>query len=647
MQLDKTLSFNEFEKASLADWQAKATKDLRGKDLEELMYTTSDGISIEPFSTDENSTSKISLSNAAWKIVLLADGSLEGVDKTISTLDELGLNCGALSKENLTKTKGQARCYFEIGTKFYENIAKLRAVKIANPEIELNTIISPSDDEFEYNNLVRQTIAAASAIIGGAEHICILPFNGKSNEQSLRLAKNILLLLKSESYMAEINDAASGSWFMEKLTSAYLTELAPDLMRTQITTPSTFTAGIAPYLRGPYSTMYAIRPWTIRQYAGFSTAEKSNAFYKRNLAAGQKGLSVAFDLATHRGYDSDHPRVTGDVGMAGVAIDSIEDMKILFDEIPLGDISVSMTMNGAVLPIMAFYIAAAKEQGVDETKLAGTIQNDILKEFMVRNTYIYPPAPSMRIISDIFKYTSANMPKFNSISISGYHMQEAGATPELELAYTIADGLDYVRTGIEAGLAIDDFAPRLSFFWGIGMNFYKEIAKLRAGRLLWAKLIKKFDPQNPKSMALRTHCQTSGWSLTEQDPYNNVARTTIEALAAVFGGTQSLHTNSFDEAIALPTDFSAKIARNTQKIIQEETDITKVIDPWGGSTVIEEYTNELAQNAWEYILEIEELGGMAKAIESGIPKMRIEECAAVKQANIDAGKDIIVGVNKY
>jgi len=393
--------------------------------------------------------------------------------------------------------------------------------------------------------------------------------------------------------------------------------------------------------------MYAIRPWTIRQYAGFSTAEKSNAFYKRNLAAGQKGLSVAFDLATHRGYDSDHERVTGDVGMAGVAIDSIEDMKILFDEIPLGDISVSMTMNGAVLPIMAFYIAAAKEQGVDESKLAGTIQNDILKEFMVRNTYIYPPAPSMRIISDIFKYTSANMPKFNSISISGYHMQEAGATPELELAYTIADGLDYVRTGIEAGLAIDDFAPRLSFFWGIGMNFYKEIAKLRAGRLLWAKLIHKFDPQNLKSMALRTHSQTSGWSLTEQDPYNNVARTTIEGLAAVFGGTQSLHTNSFDEAMALPTDFSAKIARNTQKIIQEETDITKVIDPWGGSEIVEKYTQELADKAWEYILEIEELGGMAKAIDSGIPKMRIEECSAIKQANIDGGKHIIVGVNKY
>ena len=405
--------------------------------------------------------------------------------------------------------------------------------------------------------------------------------------------------------------------------------------------------GIPPYLRGPYSTMYAVRPWTIRQYAGFSTAEASNAFYRRNLAAGQKGLSVAFDLATHRGYDSDHPRVTGDVGMAGVAIDSIEDMKLLFNEIPLGDISVSMTMNGAVLPIMAFYIAAAKEQGVDKSQLAGTIQNDILKEFMVRNTYIYPPSPSMRIISDIFKYTSANMPKFNSISISGYHMQEAGATPELELAYTIADGLDYVRTGINAGLAIDDFAPRLSFFWGIGMNFYKEIAKMRAGRLLWAKLIKTFDPKDDKSMALRTHCQTSGWSLTEQDPYNNVARTTIEALSAVFGGTQSLHTNSFDEAMALPTDFSAKIARNTQKIIQEETDITKVIDPWGGSDVIETYTKELAEKAWEYILEIEELGGMAKAIESGIPKMRIEECAAIKQANIDAGKEVIVGINKF
>ncbi len=408
-----------------------------------------------------------------------------------------------------------------------------------------------------------------------------------------------------------------------------------------------YTAGIPPYLRGPYSTMYAIRPWTIRQYAGFSTAEESNAFYRRNLAAGQKGLSVAFDLATHRGYDSDHPRVPGDVGMAGVAIDSIEDMKILFDEIPLDKMSVSMTMNGAVLPIMAFYIAAAKEQGVRLAELTGTIQNDILKEFMVRNTYIYPPKHSMRIIGDIFKYSSQNMPKFNSISISGYHMQEAGATPEIELAYTLADGLEYIKTGIAAGLDIDNFAPRLSFFWAIGMEHFKEIAKMRAARVLWAKIVKQFDPKNPKSMALRTHCQTSGYSLTEQDPYNNVARTSIEALSAVFGGTQSLHTNSFDEAIALPTDFSARIARNTQKYIQEETHITRAIDPWGGSTYVEELTEQIIEDAWKLIEEVEELGGMSKAIESGLPKMRIEEAAAKKQARIDSGEDVIVGVNNY
>ncbi len=408
-----------------------------------------------------------------------------------------------------------------------------------------------------------------------------------------------------------------------------------------------YTAGIPPYLRGPYSTMYAIRPWTIRQYAGFSTAEESNAFYRRNLAAGQKGLSVAFDLATHRGYDSDHPRVPGDVGMAGVAIDSIEDMKILFDGIPLDKMSVSMTMNGAVLPIMAFYIAAAKEQGVRLAELTGTIQNDILKEFMVRNTYIYPPKHSMRIIGDIFKYSSQNMPKFNSISISGYHMQEAGATPEIELAYTLADGLEYIKTGIAAGLDIDNFAPRLSFFWAIGMEHFKEIAKMRAARVLWAKIVKQFDPKNPKSMALRTHCQTSGYSLTEQDPYNNVARTSIEALSAVFGGTQSLHTNSFDEAIALPTDFSARIARNTQKYIQEETHITRAIDPWGGSTYVEELTEQIIEDAWKLIEEVEELGGMSKAIESGLPKMRIEEAAAKKQARIDSGEDVIVGVNNY
>ena len=408
-----------------------------------------------------------------------------------------------------------------------------------------------------------------------------------------------------------------------------------------------FVSGLPPYLRGPYGSMYTIRPWTVRQYAGFSTAEESNAFYRRNLAAGQKGLSVAFDLATHRGYDSDHERVEGDVGKAGVAIDSILDMKVLFDQIPLDEMSVSMTMNGAVLPILAFYIVAAEEQGVPQDKLTGTIQNDILKEFMVRNTYIYPPEPSMKIISDIFEYTSKNMPKFNSISISGYHMQEAGATAAIELAYTLADGLEYLRAGVKTGMKIDDFAPRLSFFWAIGMNHNMEVAKMRAGRLLWSKIVKKFNPTSDKSLALRTHCQTSGWSLTEQDPFNNVARTCIEALAAAFGGTQSLHTNALDEAIALPTDFSARIARNTQIYIQEEIGITSFIDPLGGSYYIESLTNSLVEEAWRLIEEVEELGGMAKAIETGVPKMRIEEAAARKQARIDSGKDIIVGVNQY
>lgn len=408
-----------------------------------------------------------------------------------------------------------------------------------------------------------------------------------------------------------------------------------------------FGAGFAPNLRGPYSTMFVRRPWTIRQYAGFSTAEESNAFYRRNLAAGQKGLSVAFDLATHRGYDSDHERVEGDVGKAGVAIDSVEDMKVLFDQIPLNEMSVSMTMNGAVLPIMAFYIVAAEEQGVAPELLSGTIQNDILKEFMVRNTYIYPPTPSMKIIADIFEFTSKKMPKFNSISISGYHMQEAGATADIELAYTLADGLEYIRTGLSTGMKIDEFAPRLSFFWAIGMNHFMEIAKMRAGRMLWAKLLKQFNPKDEKSLALRTHCQTSGWSLTEQDPFNNVARTCIEAAAAAFGGTQSLHTNALDEAIALPTDFSARIARNTQIFLQEETKITKTVDPWAGSYYVESLTKEIADKAWALIEEVEALGGMTKAIEAGIPKLRIEEAAAKKQARIDSTQDIIVGVNKF
>ena len=408
-----------------------------------------------------------------------------------------------------------------------------------------------------------------------------------------------------------------------------------------------FVSGIPPYLRGPYPTMYVTRPWTIRQYAGFSTAEESNAFYRRNLAAGQKGLSIAFDLPTHRGYDSDHPRVSGDVGKAGVAIDSVLDMEILLDRIPLDQISVSMTMNGAVLPIMAFYIVVAERRGVGPEKLSGTIQNDILKEFMVRNTYIYPPEFSMKIVSDIFEYTSKKMPKFNSISVSGYHMQEAGATSDIELAYTLADGREYIRAGVEAGLNIDDFAPRISFFWGIGMDHFMEIAKMRAGRMLWAKIVKQFNPKSPESLMLRTHCQTSGWSLTEQSPFNNVTRTCVEALSAVLGGTQSLHTNALDEAIALPTDFSARIARNTQLYLQKETDICRSIDPWAGSYYVEYLTHNLAKKAWELIMEIEDLGGMSKAIETGIPKMRIEEAAARKQARIDSGKDVIVGVNRY
>ena len=408
-----------------------------------------------------------------------------------------------------------------------------------------------------------------------------------------------------------------------------------------------FVAGIPPYLRGPYPAMYAVQPWTVRQYAGYSTAEESNAFYRRNLAAGQRGLSIAFDLATHRGYDSDHERVVGDVGKAGVAIDSILDMRILFDGIPLDKMSVSMTMNGAVLPIMAFYIVAAEEQGVPHDQLTGTIQNDILKEYMVRNTYIYPPLPSMRIVGDIFAYTAREMPKFNAISVSGYHMQEAGATADIELGYTLADGLEYLRAGIAAGMNIDDFAPRISFFWAIGMNMFMEIAKMRAARLLWAKIVKQFNPQNEKSMALRTHSQTSGWSLTEQDPFNNVTRTCLEAMAAAFGGTQSLHTNALDEAIALPTDFSARIARNTQLYLQHETGITRTVDPWAGSYLVETLTHELAQRAWSHIQEVEELGGMAKALETGLPKMRIEEAAARRQAHIDSGQETIVGVNKY
>ena len=467
----------------------------------------------------------------------------------------------------------------------------------------------------------------------------------KLSFKTVKLRKNLQHITIKNSNKEILNPKDSGENFMTAegilLKETYSKQDIENLEHLD------FAAGFAPNLRGPYSTMFVRRPWTIRQYAGFSTAEESNAFYRRNLAAGQKGLSIAFDLPTHRGYDSDHERVVGDVGKAGVAIDTVEDMKVLFDQIPLDEMSVSMTMNGAVLPIMAFYIVAAEEQGVKPEQLSGTIQNDILKEFMVRNTYIYPPTSSMQIIADIFEFTSKKMPKFNSISISGYHMQEAGATADIELAYTLADGLEYIRTGLATGMKIDEFAPRLSFFWAIGMNHFMEIAKMRAGRMIWAKLVKQFNPKDNKSLALRTHCQTSGWSLTEQDPFNNVARTCIEAAAAAFGGTQSLHTNALDEAIALPTDFSARIARNTQIYLQDETKITKTVDPWAGSYYVESLTNEIAKNAWKLIQEVEELGGMTKAIEAGIPKLRIEEAAARKQARIDSNQDIIVGVNKF
>jgi len=464
----------------------------------------------------------------------------------------------------------------------------------------------------------------------------------KPNFKNIELKSSPISSLSPKEW--EIENKIAHDWMTPEQIAVKPVYTEADLLKME---HLNYAAGLPPFLRGPYSAMYAMMPWTIRQYAGFSTAEESNAFYRRNLASGQKGLSIAFDLATHRGYDSDHERVVGDVGKAGVAVDSILDMKILFDQIPLDKMSVSMTMNGAVLPVLAFYIVAGIEQGVKLEELTGTIQNDILKEFMVRNTYIYPPLPSMRIIADIFKYTAQNMPKFNSISISGYHMQEAGATADIELAYTLADGLEYLRTGVNSGMDIDSFAPRLSFFWGIGMNHFMEIAKMRAARMLWAKLVKQFNPKNPKSMALRTHCQTSGWSLTEQDPFNNVTRTCVEALGAVLGHTQSLHTNALDEAIALPTDFSARIARNTQIYIQEETDVCRVVDPWAGSYYVEELTHEIARKAWAHIQEIEALGGMAKAIETGIPKMRIEEAAARKQARIDSHKDTIVGVNKY
>lgn len=592
-----------------------------------------------------------------------------------------------------------------IGSQYLTEIAKLRALRYllhkvsrafgipeaqVPPFIHAQTLIRYKENETDYTNLVRATAQAMSAVVGGCDALTVLPFDHSDNALARRLATHVSYILEHESFLAKVADPAAGAFTLEDMTlklanaawESFLNTTESDTFRsipdqTDDQNPGTgqlesfqtaegivlktiftendlagaghlaFGAGTPPFLRGPYASMYLERPWTIRQYAGFSTAAESNAFYRRNLAAGQKGLSVAFDLATHRGYDSDHPRVTGDVGKAGVAIDSVEDMKTLFDQIPLDQMSVSMTMNGAVIPVMAFFIVAAQEQGVQPAQLTGTIQNDILKEFMVRNTYIYPPAPSMRIVGDIFAYASQHMPRFNSISISGYHMHEAGAPAHIELAYTLADGLEYIRTGLAAGIPIDDFAPRLSFFWGIGMNHFMEIAKMRAGRLLWAKIVKQFNPQNEKSLMLRTHCQTSGYSLTEQEPFNNITRTTIEAMAAVMGHTQSLHTNSFDEAIALPTDFSARIARDTQLFIQNETDLCKAVDPWGGSYYVEYLTIQLTEKAWQLIEEVEALGGMTKAIETGLPKMRIEEAAARTQARIDAGKEVIVGVNRY
>jgi methylmalonyl-CoA mutase len=613
-------------------------------------------------------------------------GAFHGIEDT--TLLSTIFAKGKTAKEEIDSAfikgidkKKNIQFHFEISSNYFLEIAKLKAFRIlweektgTTPFIFASTSLSNKEQEYAYNNILRSTTECMSAIFGGANAIMINSYNHSfemPTEFSERIARNQQTILRQESYLDKVSDPTKGAYYIDYLVNELLKEynlkntnkeainnklnwISPEQIeiKSQYTKQDVkevehlnFVAGLTPSLRGPYSTMYVMRPWTIRQYAGFSTAEASNEFYRKNLAAGQKGLSVAFDLATHRGYDSDHERVFGDVGMAGVAIDSVEDMKILFNQIPLDKMSVSMTMNGAVLPILAFYIVAAQEQGVSLEKLSGTIQNDILKEFMVRNTYIYPPEHSMRIISDIFEYTSNNMPKYNSISISGYHMQEAGATADIELAYTLADGLEYIRTGIASGMEIDTFAPRLSFFWGIGMNHFMEIAKLRAARMLWAKMVKEFNPKNPKSLVLRTHCQTSGWSLTEQDPFNNITRTCIEAMAAAMGGTQSLHTNALDEAIALPTEFSAKIARDTQIYLQKETGICNTVDPWGGSYYVEKLTQEIAEKSWKHIQEIEELGGMTKAIETGIPKMRIEQAAARKQARIDSGKDIIVGVN--
>ncbi|WP_437592946.1 methylmalonyl-CoA mutase [Sorangium sp. So ce1000] len=620
--------FSEFAPVALAAWKQALTRDLKGKTADDLSWASAEGLLVPPIFAPDSPP-----------LPPATGGPL-----VASLVAEL--------------RSGATELRFTMGCSYFFEIARLRAARLLAERLRPGATITavvpsaavPGDEE--HKNLLRGIVGMMAAIAGGADDVVVTPPE--------RLLGNARVILREEARFDAGDGPAAGAWYIEQLSRSLARAAMRQIDDTrEIPEPSAvpsdvaslehlgFSAGTPPFLRGPYTSMYVVRPWTVRQYAGYSTAEESNAFYRRNLAAGQTGLSVAFDLATHRGYDSDHPRVVGDVGKAGVAIDTVEDMKILFDQIPLDTMSVSMTMNGAVLPIMAFYIVAAEEQGVRPELLSGTIQNDILKEFMVRNTYIYPPAPSMRIVGDIFRYTAEKTPRFNSISISGYHMQEAGATAELELAYTLADGLEYLRTGIAAGMDIDDFAGRFSFFFGIGMDHFTEIAKLRAARLLWAKIVKGFHPKNPKSMALRTHCQTSGWSLTEQDPFNNVTRTAIEALAAVLGGTQSLHTNALDEALALPSDFSAKVARDTQLFLQRETDVCRVIDPWGGSHHVERLTDRLARRAWQFIQEVEALGGMVKAIENGLPKLRIEEAAARKQARIDAGRDIIVGVNAY
>lgn len=631
-----TKSTDSFAVPSLDDWRHKVEREVGESEFESIRWKVCKGVTLEPLYTSAEA--------------LHAQGSGSVIDELVDLL------------EKAIEEIPSAGVYLvvPIGLSVPLEIAKLRALRLLwnqiAPEQPYQVYAETSQDDWDEDgspdDLIRSAISAFIATVGGCDTLGVLPY--EDSDEGFRLAHNQQLILQHECGLEGVTDPFAGSYAIETLTAAIghavwqRLDLDGKFQFPKAAPPSvTSLPGFPPYTRGPYASMYTGRPWTIRQYAGFSTAEDSNAFYRRNLKAGQTGLSIAFDLPTHRGYDSDHPRVTGDVGMAGVAVDSILDMRVLFDGIPLNKVSVSMTMNGAVLPILALYIVAAEEQGVPPERLAGTIQNDVLKEFMVRNTFIYPPKPSMRIVADILAYTAARMPKFNAISVSGYHMQEAGAPADLELAYTLADGLEYIRAGLGAGLDIDQFAPRMSFFWGIGMDIFTEVAKLRAARFLWASLVKQFEPKNEKSMALRAHCQTSGWSLAAQDPYNNVARTTFEAIAAVLGQTQSLHTNSFDEALALPTDESARIARETQIILQEETDLCRIIDLAGGSTHVEKLTSSLIERASVLIDEVEEMGGMAVAIEKGLPKRRIGEAASTRQARIDAGEEVIVGVNKF